>query len=297
MSVSEQLTTYLELRESQADGAEGSGLSHSGAGLVLVHVLELAALGAPRGGITLVHDAGDHGARYLPSARVLAQNGWAVALPDLRGHGRSEGARGHSAGRLEVLRDLQSIQDHLAYRLPDAPKVLIGQGLGALYALDFALEKPTELAALVLLAPRWRPSFAPPKPAGGLLKLFKKPQPSDPGAIGIKPSELTGSDVDRHAWEGDPLVHDVITRAAAQQVEQLAARCRTQALDLAVPTLLLHGTADVISDPSDSRAFVGPKVTLRIEEGLAHDLLHERGSERIAAQISAWLEGSLPAAG
>lgn len=57
----------------------------------------------------------------------------------------------------------------LAYRLPDAPKVLVGrgQGLGALQALTFALEKPGDLAALVLLAPRWRPGLRDPQTGGG----------------------------------------------------------------------------------------------------------------------------------
>ena len=47
-----------------------------------------------------------------------------TALPSMRGHGGTEGERGHSAGRKEVVRDLTEIQDHLAYRMPDAPKVL-----------------------------------------------------------------------------------------------------------------------------------------------------------------------------
>src|SRR5687768_2513018 len=135
MSASEPYVTYLELRESTAAGDAGAGLSHSSSGLVLLHVLELAAYGEPRGAVTIVHDAGEHGGRYLALARALAGAGWAIALPDLRGHGRSEGERGHCAGINEVVRDLGDVQDHLAYRQPDAPKVLVGQGLGALWCL------------------------------------------------------------------------------------------------------------------------------------------------------------------
>src|SRR5688572_25682307 len=139
MSLPQPLATYLELRQSTPDGEEGAGLSHKGGGLVLLHVQELASHGEPRGGLTIVHDAGDHGGRYLDAARTFAAAGWAVALPDLRGHGKSEGERGHSAGIQEVLRDLDAVQDHLAYRLPIAPKALVGCGLGALYALRYAL--------------------------------------------------------------------------------------------------------------------------------------------------------------
>ncbi|HUR26869.1 MAG TPA: alpha/beta fold hydrolase, partial [Planctomycetota bacterium] len=236
MGAAEPLTTYLELRESAPDGSEGSGLTHQSAGLVLLHVLEIAAHGEPQGGVTIVHDAGDHGARYLAAAQILAEQHWAVALPDLRGHGRSEGARGHSAGAREVVRDLQAVQDHLAYRLPDAPKVLVGQGLGAIQALHFALEKPGALAALVLLAPRWRPNFELPKPPGGLKKLFNKPAPTDPGCIGNQPALLTESDADRHAWEGDALVHDVITRGAILSATSMAEADRGRAGELRVPT-------------------------------------------------------------
>ncbi len=297
MSAAQPLTTYLELRESAPDGSEGQGLSHQSSGLVLLHVLEVAAYGEPVGGVTVVHDAGDHGARYLSIARSLAESHWAVALPDLRGHGRSEGPRGHSNGWNEVLRDLQAVQNHLAYRLPDAPKVLIGQGLGALYALNFALEKPGELAGLVLLAPRWTPQFEAPKPASGLKKLFKKVSSTDQGRIGNRSALLTNSDAERHLWEADTLVHDTISLRAIAQAEEIAARCRASAALLRVPTLLMHGDKDEIADPAGSRAYRSGQVELCMLEGLAHDLLHERGSDRITAQIAAWLAAKIARVG
>src|SRR5262245_9423005 len=162
MASSEPFVTYLELRESTAEGEAGAGLSHNSAGLVLLHVLELAAHGEPRGAVTFVHDAGDHGGRQLALAQSLAAAGWAVALPDLRGHGQSEGERGHCAGIGEVVRDLGDVQDHLAYRQPEAPRVLMGQGLGALWCLAYACERPDGVAALVLCAPLLAPRFQLP---------------------------------------------------------------------------------------------------------------------------------------
>src|SRR5688572_12599850 len=105
MPTSEPTVTYLELRESNPDGSVAAGLSHTGKGLVLLHVQELAAAGEPRGAVTIVHDAGGHGGLFLGVGRRLAAAGWAVALPDLRGHGNSEGPRGHTHGVQEVVRD------------------------------------------------------------------------------------------------------------------------------------------------------------------------------------------------
>ena len=63
MSERQAFATYLELRASTDDGREAAGLSHSSEGLVLLHVLEVAAHGEPRGSVTVVHDAGGHGGR------------------------------------------------------------------------------------------------------------------------------------------------------------------------------------------------------------------------------------------
>ena len=106
--------TNLELRESNPDGEAASGLSHATMkGMVLLTVLELAARGVPKGAVTVIHDAGDTGERYKAIASDLAEKGWAVALPDLRGHGRTEGERGHSNGLREVVRDVQIGRAHV----------------------------------------------------------------------------------------------------------------------------------------------------------------------------------------
>ncbi len=237
MSSGEPFVTYLELRASTPEGEQASGLSHSSSGLVLLHVLELAAAGEPRGAVTVVHEAGEHGGRYLGLARALAAAGWAVALPDLRGHGRSEGARGHSNGVREILRDLGDVQDHLAYRQPEAPKVLLGFGLGALWALAYASEKPADIAALVLVAPRLQPKFELPAKPSGLLKAFKKVGPDAPGRLGFG----TASDA------SDPLRHDVITLRAGEQALEAAAKYGPRLSQLSMPVLNASSEAEVVA--------------------------------------------------
>ena len=227
MSSGEPFVTYLELRASTPAGEAGAGLSHASAGLVLLYVLELAAAGEPRGAVTVVHEAGEHGGRYLDLARALAAAGWAVALPDLRGHGRSEGARGHSNGVKEILRDLGDVQDHLAYRQPEAPKVLLGHGVGALWALAYACEKPGDVAALVLLAPRLAPKFELPAKPSGLFKALKKVAPDAPGRLGFGVA----------ADPSDALRHDVITLRAGEQALEAAAKYVPRLAGLKLPVL------------------------------------------------------------
>lgn len=289
MSSQRSFVTNLELRESNPDGTEGAGLSHTAEGLFLLHVLELAADGDPRGAVTIVHDVGEHGARYEPLANRFAEAGWAVALPDLRGHGNSEGERGHCWGLPEPVRDIDSIQDHLAYQMPDAPKALVGVGVGALYSLAFALKHPGRISALVLISPILKPSFQPVPKKGGLKGLFNKPKPTDTGVLGFAPEQLFNDAGAQSAYRGDVLVHDVVTRHTADNLPGEAAAMLGQVGSLATPTLILHGADDPLSGPSDSSVIASAET--RVIDGARHGLLHEASGDQTAADIVAWVDG------
>ncbi len=287
--------TNLELRESTPTGEETAGLSHASmAGLFLLQVLELAARGEPRGAVTVVHDAGDHGGRYRELANHLAGAGWAIALPDMRGHGGSEGERGHGGGIDEAVRDLAAVQDHLAYRMPDAPKVLVGQGLGALWSAAFAIERPGVVQALVLVAPLHEPSFQLPAPAKGLSKLFKKVGPMSPGQIGWTAEQLTSDTAAASAYAADTKVHDVITLHAGNQAAEAARRFLPRLAEAGVPTLVLHGSEDPISSVEASRALASASVEVTTFDGLRHQPLHESRAAEVQAALTTWLDGQLP---
>ncbi|MEZ5980051.1 MAG: alpha/beta fold hydrolase [Planctomycetota bacterium] len=294
MSSISSFVTNLELRTSNPDGTVGAGLSHTQEGLFLLHVLELAAAGEPRGAITLVHGLGGHGALYRTAGETFAERGWAVALPDLRGHGQSEGERGHSWGLPEPVRDLESICDHLAYQLPDAPKVVVATGLGGLYALAYAVAHPHRLAALVLVSPLLAPRFdAPPKPAG-LRAMFKKPQPTDATSTGVSADDLVADEAARAEWRADSLVHDVVTRHVAENLPVQARRVVERASELSMPTLVLHGADDRVGDPELSMKLASSNVEARLVEGRRADLLRESDAADRCAEINAWLDAKLP---
>ncbi len=294
MESREPFVTYLELRESAPDGSVGAGLSHTSKGLVLLHVLELAAYGEPRGAVTFVHDAGDHGGRYRSFARALAEDGWSVALPDLRGHGRSEGERGHTNGIAEIVRDLGDVQDHLSYRQPDVPKVLIGQGLGALWCLAYACEKPDGVAALVMVSPLVAPRFEPPKPPGGLSGLFKKVGPTSPGRTGWDVTQRTSDAATQSALKSDVLAHGIVTLRAGEQAAEAANKYMPRVSALSMPVLLMSGSADPIASSDSMRSLKGPNVEVAAFEGLRHDLFHEARTAEVLASLRAWLDRRLP---
>lgn len=188
------------------------------------------------------------------------------------------------------MRDLGDVQDHLAYRQPEAPRVLVGQGLGALYALAFAAERADGVAALALSAPLFEPRFDVPKPPSGLLKAFKKVQPTTPGRIGWDPAQLTASESERRARAQDPLVRDVITVGAAASAQEAARALRDRIATLAIPVLLLAGAEDSIA----GRVPAADSAKRIVFEGLRHDLFHETRSPEVVSALADWLDATLP---
>ncbi|MFT7676629.1 MAG: alpha-beta hydrolase superfamily lysophospholipase [Planctomycetota bacterium] len=288
--------TNLELRESDASGGQASGLSHASMkGMLLLSVLELAARGVPRGALTVLHDAGDWGDRYREFAMRMAHEGWAIALPDLRGHGRTEGTRGHSAGLQEVCRDVQEIQDHLAYRMPDSPKVLVGQGLGALYAATFALERPGMVSALVLLGPDAAPKFElPAVPAGWKKLIGKKAMPEDASQIGWRGDQLVASAEAASTWTQGEFAHGLITRRAIEGAQRAAQEYLPRIGAAGVPVLVLHGAEDGIAASEGSRALAGDNVTVELLAGQRHHPLQDSSAESTTKRIASWLDEVLP---
>lgn len=292
MTQQEAFATYLELRESTPEGEQAAGLSHTSEGLVLVHVLEVAAHGEPRGIVTIVHDAGEHGGQYEVLAHALAEKGFAVALPDMRGHGRSEGPRGHSNGLREIYRDLDEVQNHLAYRLPEAPKFLVGHGLGALYCAHYALENPGGIAGLALAAPLVEPTFQLPEAKKGLMSVFaKKVGPESTGSISWSLDRLASDGAARAALEKDEKRHDLISLRAAQQASEAAKSCLPRLGEISVPCLLLQGTADNIA-PAE-RALQLPGTETKTFDGMKHGLFVDAGCEQVNAELVAWLESKV----
>ena len=301
MSTPDFLLTNLELRASNPDGTEGEGLSHKtggigGAGMVLVRVLELAPPtdklvdGEPAGAAIVVHDIGDHGGRYGDLAAALADAGWMVTLPDLRGHGGSEGERGHVPGIPEPVRDIHSMREHVAYRMPDAKSVVIGIGAGALFAMAYAKAWSDEVNALVLVAPLLAPRFDLPAKKGGLMGMFKKVGPTSPGSIGWSADQLCADPAAQAAWSGDASRGDVVTLGGGEVLAAAVTEAPAGYADLGKPTLVLAGADDPIAPAADAEALAAKLgATFRAFDGRRHDLLRDAGADEIIEAIVTWL--------
>ena len=63
----------------------------------------------PQAVVCLIHGIGEHGGRYAHVANRLTKVRYAIFTFDLRGHGKSEGLRGHTPSYEALMQDISSL--------------------------------------------------------------------------------------------------------------------------------------------------------------------------------------------
>lgn len=112
--------------------------------------VDLALLEAGEGGrpLLLVHGFGGAKEDFADHVDSLAERGWHVVAPDLRGHGASDGPPGEEGYSLDVFADdLEALVDRLGWT--DA--TLLGHSMGGMVAQVLVLRAPTAWRGLVLM--------------------------------------------------------------------------------------------------------------------------------------------------
>jgi acylglycerol lipase len=241
----------------------------------------------------VVHGLKDHGGRYAELAEALTPGGTAVAAFDLRGHGRSDGPRAFVRRFSEYGADLRTEIEGLKLRFPGRPILLFGHSLGGAVAARFALDHPNELAGLVLSAPALREPATTPKAAAAIVRFLSAIAPR---ARVFRPDVAGFSRIPAvlDAMAKDPLIDPraVPARTAAELLRTMPT-ILADAGRLSAPLLILHGTADRVTDPGGSVAFVGSVASssrrLISVPGAYHDLLHEPEAETLRDSIASWV--------
>src|SRR3972149_3393256 len=98
----------------------------------------------PRAALVFVHGIGEHCGRYGYLSAGLVKAGFAVFGYDHRGHGRSDGARGHIHSWEDYRDDLRAALRQVASLLAGVPAFLYGHSMGSLVVLDYLMESPEE---------------------------------------------------------------------------------------------------------------------------------------------------------
>ncbi len=259
-------------------------------------LLECAWLpdGPVRGVVVIVHGYAEHCGRYAHVADALTARGYAVETLDLRGHGRSAGERALVRSFARYVADLRRFVARVRERHPDTPIFVLGHSMGGTIVALYAILDQPAVQGIVLSGPALtgrggiRRILAPLFTALG--RLFPN----------LPLSQLKAETVSRDpavvaAYDSDPLVYRGKMRAGLLRAFGEALRKIQDGMErVEAPLLILHGTADELTDPDGSRELYerarSKDKTLRLYNGLAHEVLNEPEKNQIIGELLAWLD-------
>ncbi len=247
----------------------------------------------PLATVVIVHGLCEHGGRYATVAEELCAHGYACYAPDLRGHGRSDGERLLIAAFDNYVDDLELFLAQIAPQHPGRPLFLLGHSMGGTIVARLTLRRRPDVRGLILSAAALRIAGSVFPVLRKMARLMSRVWPRL--RLVRLGSRMLSRDPQVVAdFRSDPLVyHGKLPVRTGAEILEAAQDIQGQMESIEVPLLILHGTGDRITDPRGSwelytRARSADK-TLRLYQGLYHDLLHEPEWGPISDEILDWL--------
>ena len=176
------------------------------------------------------------------------------------------------------------------------PLFLLGNSLGGLIVLEYALHYPEGLRGVIAASPPLG-RLGVPAPLLALGRVFSRVWPRFSLRTGMDLSGLARDPIVVETVLADPLFHRVGTARLSTEVVAAIARVQAAAPDFPLPVLVLHGAADRLVPPEGSREFVArvghPDRELREYTGAFHVLFADLDHGRVLGDVERWIEAHL----
>lgn len=243
--------------------------------------------------VVLVHGIGEHCSRYANLVETLNANGIAVYGFDLRGHGRSQGARGHIDAWEDYIKDLRAFVDFVQGLEGDQPVFVLGHSMGALIALDFAIQYPNKINGLIVNGIPLRMGYVPKPNLILLAKLIAMVRPTHLMRLEIDVNGLSSDAAVVKVYQADPLVQTKVSARWGVSLIGALERLRGAAQGLDVPVLMTHGRLDTINLPAGTTELFATVVvrdkSIQLYEHSRHEVHNDCDQAQFGADVSDWI--------
>ncbi len=250
--------------------------------------------GDPRAVLLIAHGYGEHGGRYRNVVDHLVPRGYAMYSLDHRGHGRSEGPRGHVGRFAELVADFHAMRVRVEAESRGKPLIVLGHSMGGLIVVRYLLSHASGISGAVLSSPALGLVEEPPQllQVVGRILSFVAPRTSFEG--NVKPELLSRDPAVGRAYAADPLVHRRASARFFTELKWAIANAADRGPEIRLPILVLQAGDDRLVDFRATEAFAAAipteHKTVRFYPGLYHEIFNETEKERVLEDLGLWLD-------
>lgn len=278
--------TKLQTRQGWLDSADGVRLYR-----------ESDVPAEPKAALLFVHGFADHCGRYAAMAADLAAEGYACFRFDYRGHGRSDGKRGHIFAFDDYLRDLRAARDWFEAETPGLKRFILAHSNGGLIALNGVSQAPEDLDGLVLSSPFFGFGVKVPGYKALAGRLTSRIMPAFTQPTGLDAATVSHDPAIIEQYATDPLIGRVASSRWFTETVAAHERSPAAARALRLPVLLQQAGDDRIASAAAAKRIFdligADDRTYRVYDGLFHEIWFELERAPVIADLKAWLADHL----
>jgi acylglycerol lipase len=243
--------------------------------------------------LPIVHGLGEHSGRYMNVVNHFVPLGYVVYGLDHIGHGKSGGPREFVEHFDDFSNTFAQYMAMLKQWQPGKPIFLLSHSIGGLIAAYYLLDHQAEFQGAVFSAPVVKVASHVSQMTVFMARTLSLLAPSA-GVLPVEPGTISRDPEVVKAYIADPLVfHGKTTARLAAEMLRALTRVSAETDKITLPFLAMQGGADHLVDPDGAQILyekAGSKdKTLKIYEGLYHEIFNEPEHERVLGDVETWL--------
>lgn len=245
--------------------------------------------------LVLLHRGHEHADRWDTVVPSLAMPDTAIYAWEARGHGQSPGRRGHAAGFMEYVRDLDTFFHHLqtAHGLVPEKTVVVAHSVGAVIAATWVHDFAPRIAGLVLATPALEVNLIVPGALTGIRALQKLKSDATIKSY-VRGSWLTRDSSAAAVYDADQTISKDISAKILTELFDTGKRVISDAEVMDRPLLLFSAGADKVVKRRAIDALYDnygsdQKVHLTLK-GARHAIFHDLCREDVCGAIKRFAE-------
>jgi alpha-beta hydrolase superfamily lysophospholipase len=246
--------------------------------------------------LVIAHGLGEHSGRYDNVVERLVPEGISIWALDHRGHGQSEGIKGHVFSFYQYIAELYRMVEIARDKMPEGVKIfLLGHSLGGLIALRFVASFPKMIDGVIVSSPALGLTSDIPAAKAFAGKIMSAFFPTFGFGNDLDVSKISHDEDVVRAYMDDPLVHNRVSARWFTEFLSAMKAAGHSAPEIKIPILMQLAGDDHLTNAGTSANFFealgSEDKTLHIYKDLYHEIYNEKKEQRkqVLDDLNEWL--------